>query len=157
MHLTLSKKSDLTNKNLTLINEILKKTNTLILIHATWCSYCVTFKSTWKKFTQKLNKNNNLDTIDIENTVLEEIKIIDNKLYKKLTKNALYFPLIMLYNNKSKSIIYEGDRTISDIIKFTDKHCSIPKSKTGGSIMKSKKNGIHFTSIDNDLNKLLSY
>jgi thiol-disulfide isomerase/thioredoxin len=115
--LKLHKSSDLTTKNITLLNKILKE-NTIFFIYSNSCGHCIDFKPEWEKFKIK----NKINIVEIESDALIEINKSHKVIFKKIcpSNGLVYFPMIVLLNNnsKTKKYIYDGERKSKIIKKY---------------------------------------
>jgi hypothetical protein len=138
-HVTPMKIADIDNR--------IKDTTTVVLLHASWCHYCLSFQSEWESF-KKSTKN--INCIDIESEALDKIRSTNATLYKKLipSDGTVYFPMIFCFiktNDKIVKKLYEGERTAHSINKFMSDNTQT-KMKGGGEL----KN------IDKKVNKIIN-
>jgi len=93
---------------------------TLMLFHADWCGHCVRLMPTFDKFSSAVNK--------------EKINIVklnaDNNASAVKSFNVEGFPTILLSEPKSRKFItYNGNRTLTDLIKFVNDNTNIDITK----------------------------
>lgn len=81
-----------------------KKKNRIVLYYTPWCGHCSILKPKWLE----LQKNNNLDDIDIDMIDCDSSKDICNKL------NIEIIPTIILHK-ENNDIIYDGEKEIDKI------------------------------------------
>lgn len=111
--------------------------NVLVLIYATWCGHCHTFRPEWQKIVKRLSASG-WNTLEIEFSALESIKAVDKTLFRKIVgdpKQPVYVPMILIYtkkNSRNRRYVYEKDRTANDIEEYI---LSIENDR----ILKSKK------------------
>lgn len=82
---------------------------TLVLFKAEWCGHCNRFKEDWEKIKLILSKKNIL-TVTYDADDEESQKMMNNYQINS-------FPTLLLIQG-DKSITYEGDRSIEDVISF---------------------------------------
>ena len=108
---SLNKRSS--NKKIEDTLENIEKSNSIILIHASWCLYCKMFKPIWKDFVKQLEKNKknkDIVIVDIESEILPQI-IEKNK---KLEVHG--YPSIKYTKAGSKTLCdYRGMREIGEM------------------------------------------
>lgn len=154
MHLSLTNESSVTEKKLDEIEQFLKNTDTVVLIHASWCHHCIHFMPTWKK-CKKTFKEQNINTIQVEYDALG--KVTQNKfIAKKLhNKDGMYFPMIIYFvstGTKTAKKMYEGDRSKEDVVGFVNKHKTKAAKKQGGGANAKKAN----KDVEEEVNKILN-
>lgn len=81
---------------------------TITLYHANWCGFCKMFLPEWNAFEEYAKANISNITV---NTILCEG---DNE---KKCEHLKGFPTVILHKN-NESILYTGQRTKDDLIKF---------------------------------------
>jgi protein disulfide-isomerase A1 len=93
---------------------------TLMLFHADWCGHCNRLMPTFNKFENAINKNK-----------LNIIKFnADNNPSAVKSFNVEGFPTILLNEPKTKRFIqYNGDRTLTDLVKFVNDNANIDITK----------------------------
>ncbi len=84
---------------------------TLMLFHADWCGHCQRFMPTFDKFSNNVNRSK-INIIkfnaDKDKSYVESFKVEG-------------FPTVLLHEPKTRSFItYNGDRSMSDLIKFVN-------------------------------------
>jgi protein disulfide-isomerase A1 len=89
-----------------------KDKDVLLEYYAPWCGHCKTLEPKFKKLAQKLSHVKNLVIAKIDGTENDTPVSIEG------------FPTIYFFpaNNKTDPVVYEGNRTPKDILKFIRKH-----------------------------------
>ncbi len=114
------------NKDLKNFNELLKKNNSIILIHADWCIHCQLFKPIWEKTLKDLKNKLNLQFFSIESEVLKDLQEKNVKLFNYITttpaEKSIYFPKIMIISKTNKGTlkrkVYIGNRDYDEFTKY---------------------------------------
>jgi protein disulfide-isomerase-like protein len=93
---------------------------TLILFHADWCGHCNRFMPTFDQFSKAVNKKK-----------LNIIKLnADTNSSAVKSFNVEGFPTLLLMEAKSKKFKnYNGDRTLTDLVKFVNDNARIDITK----------------------------
>ncbi len=92
------------------------KNPTLLFFHADWCGHCQRFMPIFDKFSKNINGGK-----------LNIIKFNADK-DRKYTESFRIggFPTVLLHDNKSRKFLeYNGDRTITDLVKFVNENANI--------------------------------
>lgn len=169
MKLSFNTKQDVTAQNLTKLNKLLFKENTVVLNHATWCGHCQMFKPQWDEFKQRVSKKVNV--VEVEADALEALKS-NQKVYKRIVSKdgMVYFPMIIVFVKKgdtssSEKKLYEGNRNANDLQSYIESKVKVTKpsakniKKTKGNnlahmdSMKTSKLSLH--ELHNELDKIL--
>lgn len=89
------------------------KNPTLLLFHADWCGHCQRLMPNFDKFARNINRNKlNIIKFNADN---------DQQYIKSFGING--FPTILLHEPKTnKFLTYNGDRTITDFVKFVNEN-----------------------------------
>jgi protein disulfide-isomerase-like protein len=92
------------------------KNPTLLFFHADWCGHCQRFMPIFDKFSKNINGGKlNIVKFDADK----------EKNYVK-SFGIQGFPSILLYEPNTKRFIdYNGDRTITDLVKFVNENANI--------------------------------
>jgi len=92
------------------------KNPTLLFFHADWCGHCVRFMPTFDKFAKNINGGK-----------LNIVKFNADKDPNYIKSfNVEGFPTILLHVPKeNKYINYNGDRSITDLVKFVNENNNI--------------------------------
>jgi protein disulfide-isomerase len=90
------------------------KNKSLVLFYAEWCGHCANFKPNYMELSNKYNKANyyafNMSSPD-ENT--------RNKM-KRWKFQVSGFPTIVGFYNGQPYSVYNGDRSVRDIMEYVD-------------------------------------
>ena len=100
---------DLKKNNLEQYGGNLQEKPTLVLFKAEWCGHCRNFKPTWEAMKNSLT-NVEFKTYDADKDEVEMSKY-----------GVEGFPTIILEND-NKTIEYNGDRTVDNIIHFVNEN-----------------------------------
>ena len=87
----------------------------LKLYSVEWCGHCRRFKKNngeWEKLKKNQILKNNCKLIDVDG---------DENQSEVMENDIEGFPTLILFT-KNKKIVYQGDRTEKDILKFLKKH-----------------------------------
>jgi hypothetical protein len=113
---------------------LIKKGNTIVLYHASYCGYCKNMYPEWNKIIEINDENKLCNIVSIEK---EEVYNNNPKNpLKKLNKEFTGFPTIRFYKGKnlSNNHLFEDERTKDNILNFIKKYAI----KTGGNLKKKK-------------------
>jgi len=119
-----------------LLNKIIKKNDTIILYHASWCGHCKTLMPTWNASTKKPMTLNDLNDSHLNNNFI--IKIENS--YKDILSGIEVgnsFPTIYMYKKGVKVDEFNKARTVSNLKAYFKK--LLAKKKRGKSLKKSTK------------------
>ncbi len=96
----------------------------LILHHASWCPHCVMFMPEWKKVTDALAPNTDINVVELE---ISNSKFVNTKY----TEDVRGYPTIRIIKNRVAIDEYKDSRTDwSKIANFAKAHITV-KSKSG--------------------------
>lgn len=110
--------------------------NSALIVTMPGCGYCKELQPILKKINDKLKLYNNDGTTKIYS--------IENEAFKQLVTNSKIqdavsgYPTILIAKNNNLSKIYEGPRTVDDILKFFKDNLNIKQIKKGGTKSKAK-------------------
>lgn len=102
------------------LRRILKKTSSrrvVVLVYATWCGHCHTFRPQWQSFVRR---RGHWTTIEIEFSALEAIKSADKWLFRSIVgdpKQPVYVPMILAFDG-SRRHAYDGERTARALAQY---------------------------------------
>jgi len=106
-----------------------KKLPELKLYSVEWCGHCRRFKNkngVWEKIKNNKILKNKVKLIDIDG---------DEKQSEVMENNIEGYPTLILFL-KNKKIVYNGERTEKDIIKFLKKHVKNLDNKSKKTLIK---------------------
>jgi len=123
------------SKNAKKVEKMLKSEKpTIILYYMNGCSHCTALHPTWKEVIKVLEKNDGIDTAEVE--FGDMVLLPDN-----IRKSIAGFPTIQVLKGGKAVAEYMGDRSGGSIIEFANKHANVDKIKDqkGGEKSKNKK------------------
>ncbi|KAI8994602.1 thioredoxin-like protein [Pilobolus umbonatus] len=120
------KKSKVTTLNAYNFNEIVlnSKKNVLVDFYDPNCGHCQKLAPVYKEIADIYSKVPNCLIVDIN---CDQDKSVCN------AQDIAYHPTIKFFPAESKEpIVYEGDRSIADLVEFLNKHCHAERTVDGG-------------------------
>ena len=111
--------------------------NSALIVTMPGCGHCKALNPILTELNKKLKLYNNDGYTKIYN--------IENELFDKLVKNRKIkdavsgYPTILIAKNNNLSKIYEGPRTLDDLLNFFKDNLNIKQIKKGGTKKKSIK------------------
>ena len=88
----------------------------VIMLQATWCVHCTTFKPLYQKFSMQSKDNVFSANIQADGTETEK-KLMG--VMTKLVPGFRGFPTIIAYKNGKYNKTYEGPRTVEGLLEFS--------------------------------------
>jgi thiol-disulfide isomerase/thioredoxin len=110
--------------------------NSALIVTMPGCGYCKELEPILQKLNDALKLYNNDGTTKIYN--------IENEAFKQLVTNSKIhdavsgYPTILIAKNNKLSKIYDGPRTVDDLLKFFKDNLNIKQIKKGGTKKKPK-------------------
>lgn len=137
---------DINSQNANNIINKTKTSNILVYYYASWCGYCQAFSTEWNKINKHITDNNICDVAEIESDELQYVKPLQShfkgfpslvlytksEIIKPKNNTGLLNMFMMNANNGPKlpknAIKYDGERTLSSVTEFLNKHLNTPES-----------------------------
>ena len=121
-------------KDLSKLDEMIKSKPTMLFIYATWCYHCKMFKPVWETFAKNLG-NKDVQLLAIESNVLKVLAKDNEKLYNYIssTKKSpdVYFPKLMVFKKTLtgktvKSEYPPNKKSEAELVKYSNTTLSVP-------------------------------
>lgn len=87
----------------------------LVLYYATWCGYSKQFLPIWKEFVETHAK-------EIDGLVTRSVICEGGEERACFEKGVEGYPTVILYPKNNTEVVFNGDRTVSELEQFVHKH-----------------------------------
>ena len=116
------------------------QTNVLVFIYHPKCPFCKKVIPAWKALVKTLEKNhqNDYSIVALNKEVINNLKT-QNKSNAKFLGAVKTVPKIIIYNKNKPNIDYNGNRSYSDLLKFSLNHLHLRSAKSHKSKHQSKR------------------
>ena len=116
------------------------QTSVVVFVHRPKCPFCKKARPAWNALVKTLEKKypGDYSIVEINKQVLDDLKS-QGKSNAKFLGVVKTVPKIIIYNQNKPNIDYTGNRSYSDLLKFSLNHLHLRGSKSHKSKHLSKR------------------